>query len=739
MDSAFVTPLIVTQLLNMLINTFVPYLLRTALLKGREKYHVRKDQLSAGAKKVKRVAHRAAEKSHLVKHHAIKRATSVNVQAKRSVSIAKDRMNTMKESVESVYNRKSSGTLETTVEPIPAVPSAATSNRRSDAIDPMSHTASVIQTNFSTLQVVTFDDEAERGSYAATLADRPAIPYAKVEETLNSLLVDNNDSHDNHMSQVCSDLRRESLDIYQVTSYDWIDRITRAIDKKNQHQGVWENTSSGTISLRLITNWRCRNYNYTADKIMEESSMPVYNTFGDLLHMAIQFSYVIMFSVVWPFCALCAFFNNSIALHFDAIKMIIDCKRGVPRRTVGIGPWNEAFMFEILIAGMIVPGLFAWVSGQLDAFNSNCTISIDIYGPVEFCFTSSQRLIAFSVLENIGIGICFLVYLKKSDISTETSIKIQQHGRKLKHNLRKSVRSIGETILIKSNVTDKAWQEGTVAWVQNGKVKVNFNQSSTYAAEHERWLHAHELYVVKTPVPVTIFTLHMPVLYASSKPGMWHSGTIVDLDTRDHCGQEIEFQPNHLFLEIHAARNLRSSMIRGVVDPYAIITCQDATFKHTTSIKRHTMNPVWEESLTFPLMEKTSTIKVVLFNHDSLSLGECIGEITLEANDLADGVRVKKWYTLQQRRRVLSMEGWSNAVSKMAGNTHVQSESPDILLEMQWIDTRFPTRISVQSDAQESKIKVLSRRFCEKRLCHGIVPDEIHHGRLFRLDEAGLT
>lgn len=668
MDSAFVTPLIVTQALNMLINTFVPYLLRKGLLRARDRYLISKDQLSA-------VAHAAVAHSKYLK---------------RSPKVVED-------------------------------PTPSTTTTTGAHIG-------------SHLEVQSFETDEDRAAYAQKLSESTPIKAADIESTLDGLL--SLTSHDGRMSLICANVSRDGLDMYQRTSYDWIDRVTRDIERKNRHKGIWEGYETGHVHLRLIKDWRCRNYIYNADKIMEESSMGVYNPFGDCLHMAIQFSYVIMFSVVWPFCALCAYCNNSVALRFDAIKMTIDCKRAVPRRTVGIGAWTGAFMFEILVAAMIVPGIFVHVSGQLDSFNGDCPVSEDFYGPVDACFTAAQRLIAFCALENIGIVICFLVYLKKSDISTETSIKIQQHGRKLKHNLRKSVRTIGETILVETSRPNE-WKEGTVSWVRNGKLKVNFGGSDQYVLDQEVWLQNDQAYVLKTPTPVKIFEANLPVLIASTKPGRWLRGVITELDTRDHLGRELTFTPNEMHFQIREARNLRSSVIRTVVDPYCVLTCGD--FKYTTSIKRHTMNPVWDELVQFSILEQNAKVKLAVYNHHGrLKLGDCLGEATIDLDDFADGKSIKQWIPLTHRRHVLSMENLGNAMQKFKANDTVKEAQ--IYVELQWIDSRFPTRIHVSVEGHEKlKSKVLSRKFCEKRLCEGIQADEIRHGRLFSDDEHVLA
>ncbi|OQR83281.1 transmembrane protein [Achlya hypogyna] len=694
MDTAFVTPLIVTQALNLVINTFVPYLLRQAVIAARDRYLVGKDQLSLQAAKLKN-----------------------NLHAQKAV----------------LQNGAVAGVRRTSRRALALIRKATTK---------------VLE-----MPVVTDGDstdltEMEKEELAQHLAEKKPIKAGDVEATIEGLF-SNLSSHQSRMTQICSNIRRDELDTYQLTSYDWIDKVTADIEHNKQHDSIWEDTltkkhESHALRLRLVKDWRCRNYNYNADRIMEESSMPVYSPSGDLLHMAIQFSYVVMFSVIWPFCALCAYCNNTVALRFDAIKMTIDCKRAVPRRIIGIGPWYGAFMFETLIATMVVPAIFVYVTGQMDSYE--CPISTLEYGPVDGCYSPLQRLLAFCFLENVGIAICFLVYLRKGDISTETSIKIQEHSRRLKHNVRKSVRTIGEHILV--NVHRAAhggeWRQGTVAWVKNGRVKVNFHASGawgqdSHSTEHEVWLE-NERYALKSPVPVKIFDVGMAVLVASTTNGRWLQGHVTRLETVDRFGEELPRRPNEMHLSILEGRNLRSYMMRNVLDPYVVLSC--GNFKHMTSIKRHTLNPLWNEHLVFALHEKdvfgspdVDKVKLTVYNHDTLSLGECIGEGEIDLAAHRDGGKAKVWVPLSIKKHVLHLEMLGSAVHKMALGDAVAE--PQICVELQWIDTRLPTQVHVQvtADGPDAPPQKLNRKFCEKRLCYGISPHEIQEGRIFNITD----
>ncbi|KAF0688067.1 Aste57867_20291 [Aphanomyces stellatus] len=736
MDTAFVTPLIVTQALNLVINTFVPFLLRRAVIRARDTYLVGKDQLSLKLKNGFKLHLQTAVN---LTHNAVSLTQNATQHAAGNVlRNSKKALRALRASIQDLGG----STLA-----LPEVDKASSGDAT---------TSNDLLT------------EMEKEELAQHLAEKKPIRAADVESAIDALFA-NLSSHHSRMHQICADVKRDELDTHQLTrydddigasiirtdSYDWIDRVTQDIEHNKNNESIWEDTLQKGASrgkgkpafrLRLIKEWRCRNYIYNADRVMEESSMPVYSTQGDLLHMAIQFSYVIMFSVIWPFCSLCAYCNNTVASRFDAIKMVIDCKRAVPRRMIGIGPWFGAFMFETLVAIMVVPLIFVYVTGQMDAFE--CTISDVDYGPVDHCFPIIYRLLAFCLLENLGIGICFFVYLRKSDISTETSIKMQEHSRRLKYNVRKSVRTIGESILVNlptatTNAADGGvhrggeWRQGTVAWVKNGRVKVNFYAGlfgqDGHSTEHEVWLQ-HERYALKNPVPVRIFDMGMPVLLASDKKGRWLEGHVVGLDTVNRFGKEIEHHPNEMHLSILEGRNLRTYMIRNVLDPYCVVTC--GTFKHMTSIKRHTLNPLWHEQLVFGMAEKdmaasNDKLHLAVYNHDTLSLGECIGEAEIDLASHLGGQKAKIWVPLLLKKHMLNLEAIGSAVQKLAlGDSY---HEPQLLIEIQWIDTRFPAQVHVKihDDGDAAAPRVLTRKFCEKKLCYGIHSHDIKQGRIF--------
>jgi hypothetical protein len=80
-------------------------------------------------------------------------------------------------------------------------------------------------------------------------------------------------------------------------------------------------------------------------RVREEAALPEYDVQTDLREMVIQFGYLSLFSVVWPFMPVCFFINNWVELRGDVFKLTKECKRPNPQRADSIGPWLDSLGF----------------------------------------------------------------------------------------------------------------------------------------------------------------------------------------------------------------------------------------------------------------------------------------------------------------------------------------------------------------------------------------------------------
>ncbi|KAJ0395073.1 hypothetical protein P43SY_003133 [Pythium insidiosum] len=112
---------------------------------------------------------------------------------------------------------------------------------------------------------------------------------------------------------------------------------------------------------------------YSAYEIVAESKLPVFDPMLDYLDACIQFSYVIMFTVVWPLLPFPAFFNNLLEVRGDAFRLLFANRRPMPRRDTSIGEWVTVLSYANIIGVTVVMAFI--VVYHFGYFMSNCNFT----------------------------------------------------------------------------------------------------------------------------------------------------------------------------------------------------------------------------------------------------------------------------------------------------------------------------------------------------------------------------
>lgn len=121
------------------------------------------------------------------------------------------------------------------------------------------------------------------------------------------------------------------------------------------------------------------------ERLREEAKRPEYRLFVEYAEMAIQFGYIVLWTLIWPISPLFSFVNNFFELRTDAIKLIKHSRRPIPTRCDSIGPWVEVMStlcwLSVIINAMLV-NLFKSSGQQSEEgglFKSTKMIVVDLF------------------------------------------------------------------------------------------------------------------------------------------------------------------------------------------------------------------------------------------------------------------------------------------------------------------------------------------------------------------------
>ncbi|KAK1930878.1 Anoctamin-like protein [Phytophthora citrophthora] len=201
------------------------------------------------------------------------------------------------------------------------------------------------------------------------------------------------------------------------------------------------------VSIPTLEGFENEKYFMTADDVLEESQLPLYNAFPDYLRMVIQYGYVVMFSVVWPFCAMAAFANNIIHIQNSFYKLVLLRRRPVPRKANSIGQWEKMLFITLFLALFVVVGLICVSTGELEYFISEC-LALERFngkdfsmGPEFSCLSISSRFIVALVLEHAA----FLIVYVLTDYISDTPASVRTSFERKKELIRRAICGQGTT------------------------------------------------------------------------------------------------------------------------------------------------------------------------------------------------------------------------------------------------------------------------------------------------------
>jgi hypothetical protein len=204
----------------------------------------------------------------------------------------------------------------------------------------------------------------------------------------------------------------------------------RLVDElKRRQQSTWS-AAALVEHAEERSRWAVRAHSGDSNRIssvevVRQSQLPEFSCFDAYLAIVIQFSYITMFTVVWPLAGVCAVGNNWFVFRAQVFSLLRSHRRGVPARVgdEGIGEWGNIMLLQIAIAAVVVSALIVLSTGQLehwlcsDADMQQIVDSVRV-GPNFACkifheggaSNKSFRLNAFGALEHVSVLLIAVVW-----------------------------------------------------------------------------------------------------------------------------------------------------------------------------------------------------------------------------------------------------------------------------------------------------------------------------------------
>jgi len=129
-------------------------------------------------------------------------------------------------------------------------------------------------------------------------------------------------------------------------------------------------------------------------------------------------------------------------------------------------------------------------------------------------------------------------------------------------------------------------------------------------------------------------------------------------------GEILEF----LYVKVIKGRNLAPMDQNGSSDPYAVVSVNNRNNTFKTRTMESTLNPQWnpEEFFTFPYGKDSRTITVNLFDDDSMSGDDPMGQVMIAMDIKAPGEVKYAWHDVQLPHEASSLSSaFSPAMSKL--------------------------------------------------------------------------
>lgn len=161
---------------------------------------------------------------------------------------------------------------------------------------------------------------------------------------------------------------------------------------------------------------QCGKGQQTYFDVIVESEQTEYSTYRSYNDMILQYGYVVMFSVVWPWIPLCALINNLLDMRGNAFTLFYNHRRPLPKKKKSIGLWEKIIRFMNYFSLILNVGLICISTGEIEWFFKDCHQNYIRMAPDFNCGMTWDWRFAFAALfEHVGLAMSLMVLIFVND------------------------------------------------------------------------------------------------------------------------------------------------------------------------------------------------------------------------------------------------------------------------------------------------------------------------------------
>lgn len=112
-------------------------------------------------------------------------------------------------------------------------------------------------------------------------------------------------------------------------------------------------------------------------------------------------------------------------------------------------------------------------------------------------------------------------------------------------------------------------------------------------------------------------------------------------------------EDSYIEVVVVEARNLKPMDSSGTSDPYCILRMGEQEV--LTKPQRNTLNPIWEETFTFPIKAASDVLEIIVMDKDFGEDDDFEGQCMVSLDSLYDQQKIDNWFNLQGET---PMEKW---------------------------------------------------------------------------------